>query len=247
MRPSDPKDLSLMIPTMFSVDGLQRLRDARFTLFDLMPFYGDTKTHKHLVADVLAEWGDDPDAMPDEVEVRRDTIMPRGGTRTDTVRTYALDHVQVMRLMSRFTGDVGRRARAVVSRFIHALEAKVESQAAQLQSVGPLISKIERAYATGALPSQAHYAFIAAINGAGGFYNPSPEDMMRLMSPIYAQAFRMRTCMPKMMDGVHGSGRHLLGEYIAEDLEKLGLTLPDIDMRVPEDAPPSLANNVMMR
>lgn len=112
-------DLEFLHPTTFvisDIHGLEDLMHLRFKLFDLLEVYSGKKEHAHLVSDLEAEWEGEDNGPVEYQETR-----VRNGAEF-SVKSYMLNHRQVMRLFSRFTGSEGRRTRRAVERYIGALE-----------------------------------------------------------------------------------------------------------------------------
>lgn len=114
----NPTIFDLITPTQFSYDTLTDIRDTRFTVLDLMPLFGTSRTHAAVVSAVETEWAATPERMPPLIEVTR-----YRNKAAFAVQTRVLTHNQVMRLMARMTSDVGRNARDKVELYMDALEA----------------------------------------------------------------------------------------------------------------------------
>lgn len=123
-------DLSLITPTEFDYDHLTNVKDARFTVFDVMHLFSSgTSSDQHMYVRGLVEQEFDGDSdFPASVGVER----VFGNNAKRVVQSYLLTHTQVMQLMSRATGAQGKINRRKVRRYIEALEARVQTQAASI-------------------------------------------------------------------------------------------------------------------
>lgn len=219
---------------LFGVSTAQREEDIRLTSHDIYRAVlrlGGTQNHHQIRAAAIRDFGD---SLP-RVAVKIDQ-----GAMGREIDTVILDADQALVLVGSLGGKAGVEIRNKMVEHIKALKAKIREQATQLKSVGPLVSKIEYAYATGQLPSLAHYLFMKCTD------NPTPKQVFDMMSPIYGQAMLMKARMPKTVDGHHGGGRHLLAQHIAKEVEAIGLELPPPVTLVPSAAPATLANGVSL-
>lgn len=147
-------DLDIISPTLFQVDNLHNLREARFTLFDILPLFSDKREHAHLAAMVASEWETTPARMPEAVTLQR--------TRNNAVfevQSYSLTHTQVLRLLSRVTGSLGVTVRDKVERYVDALEAKVLEQQAELVNMRKVVHLLQERHAD----SPATNAFLLGV------------------------------------------------------------------------------------
>ena len=147
-------DLDIISPTLFQIDSLHNLRDARFTLFDILPLFSDKREHAHLVAMVASEWGSTPSRMPEAITIQRNRNNAAFG-----VQSYSLTHTQVLRLLSRVTGVLGVAVRDKIERYVDALEVRVLEQQAELVNMRKVVALLRERHAD----SPATNAFLLGV------------------------------------------------------------------------------------
>lgn len=141
-------DLDIISPTLFQAADLHNLREARFTLFDILPLFNTKREHKHLVDMVVTEWETTPDRMPESV-----TIQRIRNNAVFEVQSYSLTHTQVLRLLSRVTGTLGVIVRDKIERYVDALEARVLEQQAELVRKDAIIAVLKYEFGESSLAS----------------------------------------------------------------------------------------------
>lgn len=173
-------DLDIISPTLFQVDSLHNLRDARFTLFDILPLFSDKREHAHLVAMVASEWGSTPARMPEAITIRRN----RNNAAFD-VQSYSLTHTQVLRLLSRVTGVLGVAVRDKIERYVDALEVRVLEQQAELVNTRKVVALLRERHAD----SPATNAFLLGITSELANWHVTKKTLVEVMQDSTGYAF----------------------------------------------------------